>query len=285
MKIAITGINGFVGKNLKNHLVQNQIEIISIERSLLYSEPSKLAAILEGVDAIVNLSGANINRRWTRKYMREIYQSRVFTTRNIVKAVSICKTRPKHLISTSAIGIYDDIHEHDEHSRYLSHKFLGKVCRSWETAALNAETYGTSVSILRFGIVIGKNGGIIRQLFPLFKMGLGAMIGNGKQSMSFIQIDDLIEIISQLISGKLEPSVYNAVSPQFTSNKEFSKIFAKKLHRPIILSIPKFFLRLLFNKGAEVLYSGQKVIPAKLIEQGYDFRAKNIKEAIDSTFN
>ncbi len=285
MKIAITGINGFVGKNLKNHLVQNQIEIVAIERNLLYAEPSKLAAKLEGVYAIVNLSGANINKRWTRKYMRKIYQSRVFTTRNIVKAISLCEIRPKHLISTSAIGIYDDIHEHDEHSRYLSQKFLGKVCRSWETAALHAETYGTSVSILRFGIVIGESGGIIRQLFPVFKLGIGALIGNGKQAMSFIQIDDLTEIISQLISGKLEPSVYNAVSPKYTSNKEFSKLFAKKLHRPVIFSIPKFFLKLIFNKGAEVLYSGQKVIPAKLIEQGYDFKSKNIKEAIDTTFN
>lgn len=285
MKIAITGIHGFVGKNLKNHLFQNQLEVIPIERNLLYSEPTLLAEKLEGIDVIVNLSGANINKRWTRKYMRVIYQSRVFTTRNIVKAISLCNVRPKHLISTSAIGIYDDIHEHDEHSRHLSYTFLGKVCRSWETAALHAKNFGTNVSILRLGIVIGKNGGIVKQLLSIFKLGLGAVIGKGKQSMSFIQIDDLTEIIAQLIIGKLEPSIYNIVTPKITSNKEFSIVFAKKLHRPLLFKIPKLFLQLIFNKGADVLYSGQKVYPAKLIEQGYVFKAKNIKEAIDRTFS
>lgn len=285
MKVAITGIHGFIGKNLKATLCKHKVEVVGIERELLYNDEAKLASKIDGVDVIVNLAGANINKRWTPKYMREIYQSRVFTTRNLVKAISLCKNRPKHLISTSAIGIYDEVHEHDEHSSYYSHKFLGKVCRTWEKAASFAENYGTQVSILRLGIVIGINGGIIKKLLPLFNIGLGTIIGSGKQPMSYIQIEDLTEIIFQLITNKLEPSIYNAVSPNYTTNKEFSTLLAKKLHRPLFLKIPRFSLKLLYNNGADVITSGQKVIPNKLLEQGYNFKSKNIKDAIDNTFN
>lgn len=285
MKVAITGYNGFIGKKLCNFLTLQQIEILYIERKMLYHSPEYLAKYIEGSDAIINLAGAPINKRWSRKYKIAIYQSRVKTTRNLVQAIYLCKNRPKHLISASAIGIYDDIHKHDEFSAYFSKSYLGKICKDWESAALYAKNFGLNVSILRLGIVLGAEGGMLKKILPLFKWSLGCIIGNGKQSMSFIHIDDLIGIIYNLLVNSLESNIYNATTPYPTSNKEFTKILAKKLKRPQLLYIPKFMLKLIYGEGAEVLTSGQYVIPSILIEKNFKFQYATIEEVIVSIIN
>lgn len=282
MKVAITGYNGFIGKKLCDLLALHQIEILYIERKWLYQSPEYLAQQIEGTDAIINLAGAPINKRWNRKYKITIYQSRVKTTRNLVQAISFCKVRPKHLISASAIGIYDDIHQHDEHSAYFSASYLGKVCKDWESAALYAQNFGLNVSILRLGIVLGAQGGMLKKVLPLFKFGLGSIIGNGMQNMSFIHIDDLISIIYKLLTNILESSLYNATTPYPTTNKEFTKTLTKKLKRPQILFIPKFILKLIYGEGAQVLTSGQYVLPAALLEKNFKFQYATIDEVLDA---
>ncbi|MGQ9846309.1 MAG: TIGR01777 family oxidoreductase [Bacteroidales bacterium] len=282
MKVAITGYSGFIGKKLSNFLTIHQIEILNIERQWLYQSPEYLAKQIEGSDAIINLAGAPIIKRWNRKYKIAIYQSRVKTTRNLVQAISLCKERPKHLISASAIGIYDDIHKHDEYSSYFSTSYLGKVCKNWESAALYAQNFGLRVSIVRLGIVLGHEGGMLKKVLPLFKIGLGSIIGSGKQSMSFIHIDDLINIIYKLLTNNLESSIYNATTPYPTTNKEFTETLTKKLKRPQILFIPKFILNLIYGEGAQVLTSGQYVLPAKLLEQNFKFQYTTIDEVLDA---
>jgi uncharacterized protein (TIGR01777 family) len=279
MKIAITGSNGFIGNELIKKL--SKYEFVKIPHNLLYQSNDELKTILINSDIVINLAGVSIQKSWTRRNKYLIYQSRVATTRNLVKAISEINNRPKKLISVSAIGIYDTKNEHNEFSRNLSYDFLAKVVKDWESAANFAKNYGLEVYILRLGIVLGQNGGIIKKLFPFFKLGLGTTIGNGNQPMSFIHIDDLIKIFEYAIEGKLQEGTFNAVSPHYTTNKEFSKALAKRLNKPLLFKIPKGLLHIIFGEGAKVIYSGQKVIPTKLLENNFVFKYPNIETAID----
>jgi len=281
MIIAITGSKGFIGQSLIRELEKRAYEYLPIPHEIIIKNDKSLFEIISKADVIVNLAGSSIQKRWTRANKFAIYQSRVDTTRKLVKAIASLSSRPKKIISASAIGIYDENNIHDEHSRYLSYDFLGKVVRDWESAALFAKNFGLEIYIYRLGIVLGHSGGIIKKLYPLFNLGLGSTIGNGKQAMSFIHIDDLINIFIDSIEGKLPENIYNAVSPKYTTNKEFSKVFAKALKKPLIFSIPKYALNVLYGQGANVLYKGQKVLPAHLLEQNFIFKFPSIEDAIN----
>ncbi len=285
MKIAITGSNGFIGKELRQKLTNSQYTFVPIPHRLLYQSNEELIKLLSDCDIIINLAGVPILQRWTRKTKLTIYQSRVVTTKILISAIKMLNKRPKKLISISAIGIYDSNREHDEHSHYLANDFLAKICKDWESNAMYAKNLGLEVYIFRLGIVLGKNGGLFKKLLPIFKLGLGATISNGHQPMSFIHIDDLINIFKLSIEGKLSEGTYNVVSPTYTTNKEFSEIMAHKLHRPLLFKIPSFLIKLFFGKGSIVLLNGQKVRPAKLIESNFTFKYKTIKETIESLIN
>ncbi len=225
MKIAISGSSGFIGTELKKILIKKH-EIIPIKQNDI-NNLEYLTSIIQKADIVINLAGLSINGRWTKRYKYEIYRSRISTTRSIVNAIKQANPRPKHLISTSAIGIYNNLRTHDEYNYSFNFSFLGKICRDWENSALDAENFGTHVSILRLGIVIGKSGGIVAKLSPFFKLGLGATIGKGNQPMSFIHINDLIQIYLHLIDNKIPSGIYNAVSPQHTTNKNLLNSFLK----------------------------------------------------------
>lgn len=280
MKIVISGASGFIGKNLINHLNSLGCQVFILSRLELSHGKDVISGKLNGVDAVINLSGANISKRWTRKYKREIYRSRVHTTRKIVEAISHCEIRPKMLINASAIGIYDTLHEHDEQSKYLAYDYLGKVVRDWEYAAFQALEYGVSVSVLRLGMVLGKNGGIIKKLFPLYRMGIGGLIGNGKQAFCYIHIDDVVNVISKIIDHSLPQGTYNVVSPVKYQYKDFNKEFAKIINVPAVIKVPFWLLKLRFGEGAKVLIEGQVSKPANLLEKGYKFKFQELSEAL-----
>ncbi len=280
MKIVITGASGFIGKALVNFLTSQGNVIVQIERKD-YSLPlHEFALKIQNSDAIINLTGASISKRWTRKYKYEIYTSRILTTRKIVDAISICKTKPKILINASAIGIYDDFHIHDEQSTHLAFNYLSKIIRDWEHAANRAFEYGTQVFIFRLGIVISKDGGMLKKVLPIFKFGLGGKIGNGKQFFSFIHINDLLNVFKLAINNTLPSGIYNLTSPEILTNLEFTKQFAQILKNPTLFNIPKFILRILYGEGANVLTSGQAAIPAKLLENGYKFKYEKLLDAL-----
>ncbi len=281
MKIAISGSNGFIGQELCKYLEKQKYSIIRIPHNMIYRQPEELKEILSSVDIVINLAGSSIQKRWTRKYKIEIYRSRVHTTRIIVKTIASLQNRPKKLISVSAIGIYDSKNEHDEYSQNLSFDFLGKVAKDWEEASLYAKNLGLEVYVFRLGIVLGNTGGMIKKLYPLFYIGLGAVISSGKQFMSFIHISDLINMFHYAIESKLPDGTYNAVAPQYTTNKEFSRVFAQLLKRPLLLKIPKHALHLIYGKGATFLYTGQAVKPTALIEQNFPFQFSDIKSSLE----
>jgi len=267
MKIALTGASGFVGTALQTHLK----DTVSIERS---DDEKMILQKLEGVDVVINLAGAPIIKRWSDPYKKVLLSSRIQTTETLVKAIN--KSDVKHFISTSAIGIYPDDEVCDESCTEVSGDFLGLLASKWESEAQLCEKPTT---ILRFGVILGKNGGALAQMLTPFKLGLGGIIGNGKMMTSWIHRDDLMGIYRYIIDNQLT-GTFNATSPNPVSNYTFTKALGKALHRPTILPIPEFVLQIMYGEAASVLTGSKEVYPRKIMEAGYTFKFKDVEKAL-----
>ena len=195
----------------------------------------------------------------------------------LVKAIGMAKKRPELFISTSAVGIYADGAVNTEKDARLADGFLSEVCQRWEAEALAARSF-TKVAIFRFGVILAEDGGALQQMLPPFKLGLGGPIAGGKQGFSWIHIDDLINAYLFVIDRKLE-GIFNLTAPQITDNALFTKELGAALHRPTFMPIPAFGLRLVFGEGAGSLTTGQKVMPERLLNEGFEFRHPNLKSA------
>ena len=275
--IAITGASGFVGSNLTEFFKNLNYKIIPISRDILNDE-SKLKKVLEESDVVINLAGANIIGRWTPQYKELLYSSRIDTTSKIVNAINIIENKPKILISTSAVGIYDNKDTYNENGTFAN-DFLSILCQNWEKEALKATNETTKVSIFRFGIVLGKNGGAFAKMITPFKLCLGGIIGSGNQAFSYIHIDDLMNAYKFVIEKNLD-GVFNLTAPKPTTNFQFTKALGKVLNKPTIFPVPEFVLKLIFSEGAKVLTDGQDVVPEKLLSLGFKFNYKNIEETL-----
>lgn len=278
--IAISGASGFVGTNLKDYFTNLGYKVIPISRDIL-NKKDKLEELINSSNIIINLAGANIINRWTDKYKKLLYSSRIDTTSKIVNAINNVKNKPELLISTSAVGIYDNQFIHDEDGSY-SNDFLSKLCQDWENEALKANSFNTRVAIFRFGIVLGKDGGALQKMLTPFKLGLGGIIGNGKQAFSFIHLDDLLNAYKFVIENSNANLAFNLTAPTPTTNKGLTLALGKTLKRPTILPVPEFILNLIFSEGAKVLTDGQNVIPKKLQDLGFEFKYKNIEDTIEN---
>ena len=280
-KVTITGASGFVGTALQNMFTQNGYEVIAIQRTQLKDE-SVLLSIVEGSYAIINLAGANIINRWSEEYKKLLYSSRLDTTKAIVNAIQKSQNKPKIFFSTSAVGIYKNDKFYDETTTDtdLADDFLANLCKDWENEAFRAKEFGVRVSIFRFGIVLGDGGALGKMLLP-FKLGVGGIIGDGKQAFSFIHISDLLNAYKFVLENDTLEGVFNLTAPKPTSNYGLTKALGKYLHRPTILPVPAFMLNLILSEGAKVLTDGQSAIPSKLIENGFEFEYTNIEETIE----
>ena len=275
--IAITGATGFVGTNLTKFFKNLNYNIIPISREILNDE-SKLKNVLEQSDVVINLAGANIIGRWTPQYKELLYSSRIDTTSKIVNAINTVENKPKLLISTSAVGIYDNKDTHDENGTFAN-DFLSTLCQNWEKEALKAKNETTKVSIFRFGIVLGKDGGAFAKMITPFRLCLGGIIGSGNQAFSYVHIDDLMNAYQFVIEKNLD-GIFNLTSPKPTTNLLFTRALGKALKRPTIFPVPEFVLKLIFSEGAKVLTDGQDVIPKKLLSLGFKFKFSNIEETL-----
>lgn len=276
--IAITGASGFVGTSLKKYFSALGYKIISISRDIL-NDNKKLEETLNQTDIVINLAGANIINRWSESYKKLLYSSRIETTSKIVNAINSIQNKPKLLISTSAVGIYDNKTTYDENGSY-SNDFLSNLCQDWEKEAKKAKNETTKVSIFRFGIVMGKDGGALQKMITPFKLGLGGTIGDGKQAFSYIHIEDLLNAYKFVIENEFEDT-FNLTAPVPTTNKGLTQALGKTLKRPTILPVPQFVLNIIFSEGARVLTDGQSAIPKKLLDLGFKFRFKTIEETIE----
>jgi len=275
--ICIAGGNGFVGQALSKFLQQSGFTVLVLPRTLYQHDVQALADRIDGCHAVINLAGASIGKRWTRSYRAEILNSRLVSTNSICKAMSLCNQPPVRFISTSAVGIYDTIHQHSEDSIFFANDFLSDVCKRWELAA-DAAPDSVQKSIVRLGVVLGKEGGTLKKLLPLFRAGLGGRMGSGKQAFSFIHIHDICKAILHILSQQNSKEIYNLVAPQIISNKEFTRALAHALHRPAWLFVPAFILKFMLGKSADVILKGQQVIPANLLKEGFVFDFPDIHQ-------
>lgn len=312
MNILITGATGLVGTALVTALTQQHTLILagrSIKklsrtfgnRYTFASTQSLLnnaASILQDVDCVINLAGENIGaKRWSRKQLHKITDSRVDITSAIAHAAaSIAPTHSLRLINASAIGIYglkNTIEEQtsttfDESSPIPSHPTdeLAKIGCAWEAALQPAIDAGVSVTKLRFGVILAKQGGALAKLLPSFSFGLGAMIGSGKQPFSWVTLHDIIRSIEFIINHPNLSGTFNVVAPNPTDQATFARTLAKTLKKPCFLSMPGFAVTILFGKmGKELLMNGHKVLPTALTHAGFKFLHPEINEALKSILN
>ena len=277
--IAITGASGFVGTSLTKYFSDLGYKIIPISRDILNNN-KKLEETLNQTDIVINLAGANIINRWSESYKKLLYSSRIDTTSKIVTAINSVQNKPKLLISTSAVGIYDNKSTYNENGSF-SNDFLSTLCQNWEKEALKAKNETTKVSIFRFGIIMGKDGGALQKMITPFKLGVGGVIGSGNQAFSFIHIEDLLNAYKFVIENEYE-EVFNLTAPVPTTNKGLTKALGKTLNRPTLFPVPEFVLNLIFSEGARVLTDGQSAIPQKLLDLGFEFEFKNIEDTIEN---
>ncbi len=275
MKIAISGASGFVGSFLCEYFSKKGDEITKIG---IKDFDGDLASKLDGAELVINLAGAPIIGRWSEGYKKILVSSRLDTTNKLVGAMCGMDKKPKAFFSASAVGYYDE-GENDEYNYKKANDFLGKLCEEWEAKAKAVESCGVRCVNMRFGIVIGKGGGALSQMLPIFKAGLGGKIGSGKQGFSWIHLKDLARAI-EFLYEKGVSGAYNFTAPHPTTNSGLTKALGAALNRPTIFPVPEFALRLIYSEGAKVLTSGQKVYPKKLLEAGFDFEFEDIETAV-----
>jgi hypothetical protein len=232
---------------------------------------------------VINLAGAPIIARWSEKYKKELFDSRIKTTDALVSAMGKLDIKPLVFISTSAVGFYAAGGKHSEKAFTQSSNFLGMLCKSWEESALNANKHEIRTVVFRFGVVLGKGGGALQKMLFPFKLGLGGIIGDGKQGFSWIHLEDLTRATRLAIDNVSLDGIYNMTAPTPVTNLQLTKALGKALNRPTRLPVPEFALRLLYGDGADVLIKGQHVFPQRLYEAGFTFLYPDIDSALKAS--
>jgi hypothetical protein len=280
MNIAMSGATGFVGGHLTKAFSEKGWKVIPLGRNDFKEEEILLSKIGDA-DVVVNLAGASIAERWTEEYKKILYSSRIETTKKIVDAMARGGKKPALYISTSAVGIYDSRGIHTEANARYADNFLGKLAFDWEQAALGAKDAGIRTVIFRFGIVLGTDGGALQKMLIPFKMGLGGTIGDGRQAFSWVHIEDLVRAYFAVIENNDFEGIYNLTAPNPTTNKGLTRALAHALHKPAVMRIPFFVLKLQLGEGANALLEGESVLPKRLLESGFTFRFTEIEKAIE----
>ena len=290
MNILITGSSGLIGTALASHFRQQGHRVIPLGRDdsgepFSWNPTTGLINLDDSVhlDVVINLAGPGVaDRRWSESRKKELLESRIAGTRLLSEALAHRDQKPTVFISASAIGFYGprDDQQLDEKSE-RGDGFLAELASQWEKATAAAEQAGIRTVHARFGIVLSSEGGALTRMLLPFRLGLGGVIGTGQQYMSWIAIDDLIRCIEFIIEdGKLSGPV-NLVAPQPVTNAEFTRVLGQVLHRPTLLPMPAFQARLLFGEMAEeILLTGARVIPARLMDAGFQFEYADLQAAI-----
>ncbi|MEG2820700.1 MAG: TIGR01777 family oxidoreductase [Muribaculaceae bacterium] len=272
MNIAITGATGFIGTPLCNDLRSRGYNVCEIERKLLSSEAfSSLKSIINNSEVIINLAGATIGQRWSKKAKDEIISSRVSTTRRIVECMNASNT-PQLLISASAIGIYDSIGIHDEYSEIKpAQTFLSQVAQLWEAEATKLSPRKRLV-IARFGIVLAHDGGALKGMEKSMRYGFGLTIGRGMQPITWIAREDVIKGIEYIISHKEMNGIYNFTAPDVMLDNKFSEKLCLYNNCKFSYRIPEWLVKLLIGEAAEMIITSQYVKSTRLEESGFEFK-------------
>lgn len=291
-KILITGGTGLVGRHLSQLLAKKGYEVALLGRKegsvngfTCYRWDPGTGYIdlqaLEGTKMIINLAGALVAKRWTKTYKKEIYDSRILSTRLLVEALKTQNHEVKTLIGTSAIGIYGNKVKGALEDFPVGNTFLANVCADWETENHQAAALGIRTCTMRVGVVLAKEGGFIPEVCAPIKKYVGAVLGTGHQMVSWIHIEDLCRLYIMALENPNMNGVYNAVAPIPVSNKEITYRMANLLGRPILLPpVPGFALRIIFGEMASVLLADQEVSCNKSIQSGFVYHFPDIDKAL-----
>lgn len=307
-KILITGATGSIGQRLAQQLIARGDEVIVFTRnpdsakkkiadasryvkweyerlddpsSLNYAETSWMNEV-NGVDAVVHLAGANLGaKRWNDEYKKLAYDSRIISTRNLVKAIKSIEQKPKAFICSSAVGIYGNRYDEilDETSS-LGNDFMADICKDWEKEAEKVEQYSVRRVSIRTGLVMQKDEGVLKKMLFSFRLFIGGPLGSGSQWFPWIHIDDIVGIYLHAIDNENISGSVNGASTRIVTMKEFAKTLGKVLRRPSLFSVPKFAMKIVAGEVAEYAVMSQRTSAKKIIELGYQFKFEDLETAL-----
>ncbi len=300
MQVLVTGGTGFIGQALLRKFEQQGHVIIVLTRQTIALDTQKYRSNItyiksldeidnqNKIDVIINLAGESIvNKRWSEKQKQLLVRSRVDVTEQLVALMRRLERPPECLISASAIGYYGAQGNQvlDEQSE-VHDEFTHRLCQCWEQAARQAEELDVRVCIMRFGIVLGPGGGALGKMLPAFRLGIGGKLGSGEQVMSWIHRSDVIAAIEYLMNSNELDGVFNLTSPQPVTNAEFAKQLGRALSRPTVFSMPCFVVKLLFGEmGDRLLLHGQRVLPKRLLDNGFVFEYEYLNDALRASLS
>ena len=288
-KVAIIGVTGFIGSGLPTLLSCEGYHVTGVSRRPRDHMPGvRVWQTFDSLDlrdheAVINLSGEAIDRRWNAANRKKFHDSRIGTTQAIIARIAAlpAEQRPKTLVNASAVGIYGDRgDEWLDESAPRGRGYLAHLCSEWEAAAMEAEKHGLRVVLPRIGIVLGRDGAAFRKLRTVFRLGLGGRLGSGTQWMPWIHVDDLRGAIVHAVLNDSLHGPFNATAPHPETNRDFTRKLAKALHRPALLPAPAFALRLALGEFATALLAGQRTRATALENSGYRFHFPHLEEAL-----
>lgn len=291
--ILITGGTGFLGSALAFDLLNSQQSVVVFSRQAdtvarVFGDQVQAITHIDQLPdagrfkAIINLAGAGIfDQRWSESRKAVLRESRINLTKQLVDWIMQSKQKPEVLISGSAIGVYGDHGDEilDENTLAVS-DFSQQLCADWESAALMAHSGGVRVCLIRTGLVLGQGGGLLKRMLLPFRFGLGGKLGNGQQWMSWIHLQDWLAIVKLMLEDAGMQGAYNATAPSPVTNQAFSAGLAEVLNRPMLLPMPAFLLRLLLGEMADLLLGSQRVLPQRLLKQGFQFKFSQLDPAL-----
>jgi uncharacterized protein (TIGR01777 family) len=296
MKVFISGGSGFVGVHLSKYFIGKGHRVVASGTSARHPlagrdnfEYVRADTTKEGawqnrvkqVDAIINLAGRNIFKYWTRSYKKQIYDSRILTTRRLVEALD--ESRPAVFFNTSAIGYYGDRGEALlPEDTSAGDDFLARVCVDWEGEALAAGNKGARVVIMRFAVILGKDGGALAKMIPAYRFFMGGPLASGRQWFPWLHVEDLKAAIEFIYENKSMKGPFNFCSPHAVRNKEFARKLGHALNRPAFMKVPAFAVKLFMGEMGGALLSSQKGVPQRLEKFGFQFQYSNLEKALSN---